>query len=54
MKLVDSRTIHALKAGETTFTVTPAVNAENGVSATFKVIVTAKEPEPVSADKSKL
>ena len=53
-KLVDSRTIHALKAGETTFTVTPAVNAENGVSATFKVIVTAKEPEPVSADKSKL
>lgn len=33
---------------------TPAVNAENGVSATFKVIVTAKEPEPVSADKSKL
>lgn len=42
------------KAGETTFTVTPAVNAENGVSATFKVIVTAKEPEPVSADKSKL
>lgn len=54
VKLVDSRTIHALKAGETTFTVTPAVNAENGVSATFKVIVTAKEPEPVSADKSKL
>ena len=53
-KLVDSRTIHALKAGETTFTVTPAVNAENGVTATFKVIVTAKEPEPVSADKSKL
>lgn len=53
-KLVDSRTIHALKAGETTFTVTPAVNAENGVSATFKVIVTAKEPEPVFADKSKL
>lgn len=54
VKLIDSRTIHALKAGETTFTVTPAVNAENGVSATFKVIVTAKEPEPVSADKSKL
>lgn len=54
VKLVDSRTIHALKAGETTFTVTPAVNVENGVSATFKVIVTAKEPEPVSADKSKL
>ena len=53
-KLVDSRTIHALKAGETTFTVTPAINAEDGVSATFKVIVTAKEPEPVSVDKSKL
>ncbi len=33
---------------------TPAINAEDGVSATFKVIVTAKEPEPVSVDKSKL
>ena len=53
-KLVDTRTIHALKAGETTFTVTPAVNAQDGVSTTFKVIVTAKEPEPVSVDKSKL
>ncbi len=53
-KLVDTRTIHALKAGETTFTVTPAVNAEDGVSATFKVIVKAKDSESTSVDKSKL
>ena len=54
VKLTDTRRIHALKAGETTITVVPTVNAADGVAATFKVVVNAEDTPTPDVDKSKL